>query len=405
MFIMSTIADGPYWPSALEPLAYPIGCSFYRPFSYQKEYVDPVLLDVLKDPKQLSTFLSDEHRNRGVFGMRMRGKTSEGAEDSENVDKYLKTFIPLRWVKLRNVYIMDSVQLSLTLGEYIGLKDRKFQPISLEGIIDFTKRETMLMVEFSGETMKSFENMAEPPDGLWKRLADDESLSPKARENFKGSTVLRLGKVTERGSTTPLTPTSLELGSKDQTYGFTLKTEKVYDFELYYNRIFDPGESHDPFLYDYKFGGPTEHFAVSREVLRITGNYRTELVWVQPKVAQPASVLLEWDGVKRTDKSLIADPRTDKIMPLRVPVMSVAHFWSGDRIRDGLATMIFLIATAFCFYLAFHMATTATIPSGTAPQPGGQAISSSVIPVLVAMGAFFAGLLGGFLKDFIRGRS
>ncbi len=398
---MSTIADGPYWPSALEPLVYPIGCSFYRPFSYQKEYVDPVLLDVLKDPNQLSTFLSDEHRNRGVFGVRLRGKTTEGAEDSENTDKYLKTFIPLRWVKLTNVYIMDSVQLSLTLGEYIGLKDRKFQPIALEGIIDFTKPETMLMVEISGETMKSFVSLAEPPDGLWKRLADDESLSPKARENFRGSTLLRLGKVTERGSTTPLTPTSLEPGRKDQIYGFTLRTEKVYDFELDYNRIFGPGEAQDPFLYDYKFGGPTEHFAVSRETLRITGNYRTELVWVQPKVAQPASVLLEWDGVKRTDKGPIADPRTDKIMPLRVPVISVAHFWSRDRIVDGIVTLMSFIAMAFCFYLAYQIATAATVP----PHPGGQPISPSVTPVLLALGAFSAGLFGGFLKDFIRGRS
>jgi hypothetical protein len=172
----------------------------------------------------------------------------------------------------------------------------------------------------------------------------------------------------------------------------------VYDFELDYNRIYGPGESQDPFLYDYKFGGPGAHFEVSRETLRTTGNYRTETLWVQPKVAQPASVLLEWDGVKRTDKSPIGDPKSDKIMPLRVPVISVAHFWTRPRIIDGLGALLSAMFLALFLYLAYQTAT-------SVPQPGTPPNSPSIMPILLALGAIFAGLFGGFIKDFVRGRS
>jgi hypothetical protein len=84
-----------------------------------------------------------------------------------------------------------------------------------------------------------------------------------------------------------------------------------------------------------------------------------------------------------------------------MPVISVANFWSRERIVDGIVTLISLIATALCFYLAYQMAKAAS----ATPQPGGQPTSSSVMPVLLGLGAFSAGLFGGFLKDFIRGRS
>ncbi len=44
---MSAFADGPYWPSLLEILGTPVGCSFYRPYNYRREWVNHDLNEAL----------------------------------------------------------------------------------------------------------------------------------------------------------------------------------------------------------------------------------------------------------------------------------------------------------------------------------------------------------------------
>jgi hypothetical protein len=394
MFILATFADGPYWISCLEPLLYPTGCSFYRPFSYMEPYVEPVLLEVLKDPNQLETFLSDGTRNRGIFGIRFR--------DQEE-PRYRGVFIPLRLVKLTSVQIKDTLQVSFKLDKYVDLSaEDRFETIALDGIIDYEESENMLMVQIPPSKTQSFAYGAEPPNRLWTRLAYDESLSEKARRNFSGTTVLRLLQVTQRGQTAPLAPASLEPDRKDQSFGFVLDAGHVYDFDLAYNRISGFGEAEELIKYDFAFRSPKEHFAIARDRLPITGNYRRESIWVQPRVGLPAPVLLEWIGIVKTEEDKIADPTADKILPLRVPVLNVARKWPRQRIIYAVVVVGSLIGALVCSYFAYTMAVRPSATTGTQPAVQG---STPVIPLLTAMVAFFLATFASFLKDLIKNDS
>src|SRR5438105_589840 len=110
MFVLATFADGPYWTSSLEPLCYPIGISFYRPFSYRTNYVFPdTLLEVFTSAARLSTFLKDPLQNTGVFGMRFRDSTHRG------------NFVPLRKITLTSIVLTDTIQIRFSVGDYVKL--------------------------------------------------------------------------------------------------------------------------------------------------------------------------------------------------------------------------------------------------------------------------------------------
>src|SRR5690606_30187089 len=83
VLIVSMLGDGPYWQSALEILTPPVGCSFYRPFSYRIDWVGNSVLDNLKEDEQLECDMA-------VLGMRFRSRDEAG----ELVEPAV--FIPLR---------------------------------------------------------------------------------------------------------------------------------------------------------------------------------------------------------------------------------------------------------------------------------------------------------------------
>lgn len=396
MFILATFADKGYWPSCLEPLLYPTDCSFYRPFSYREAYVSPSLLNVFNSD-QLEKLLLTKSWNNGIFGIRFRDETQP---------EYRGKFIPLRLVTLTAVEVTDSLQVSFRLGEYVRLSEQlKLQPIILDGIVDYSKPEDTLMVEIPLDRVQVLSSLAHQPEfpmGLWDRLADDAALSEIARQNFMGTIVLRLKRVSERGETGGLTPTALQPKANDRAYGFVLRSGKVYDLDLAYQRIIAPGQPLPQIPYEFAFRSPFDHFNVSRDRLRITGNYRREVVWIQPRVGRPAPTVLEWVGVKSGEKDLIADPKKDKILPLQIPILSQDRFWTHGRTIDFIFTAILLAAAVASFYFAIN---TSLIPGVAGDLPQVQQRASDLSKILTAVGAACAGLFGAFLKDFMKGRS
>jgi hypothetical protein len=283
MYLLCAYADGPYWASCLDPLAYPTGCSYYRPFSYREKYLSPSLLKKFEDDKKRERFLTDDVLNRGVFGIRFRPESGQS---------FYEKFIPLRLVTLTDINILDTVQINFRLGEYIKLSpEGKLRTISLGEVIDSSKPETTILIEPPAKSnlLKSLEELfdannhqPESPNRLWERFVDDESLSPVAKQQFANATVLRLLEVRERGTRTPLTPKHLkkesvfdEIAERERHYprvfGFELVSGAVYDLKLAYNRIVAAGASEQHVNYAFVFSSPTEHFDISKGKLPITG--------------------------------------------------------------------------------------------------------------------------------------
>jgi len=389
-----------YWASGLEPLLYPTGCSFYRPFSFREEYVVPSILNVFKNRDQLERLLSLPSWNNGIFGIRFH---------SEAYPDYRGVFVPLRLVALTDVEIADTVQVYFRVGDYISLSDQgALRSLSLQGMVDYARPENTLLIELPQAIAEQFQQVphhADLPARLWDRLAEDPSLSPAVREHFVGTTVLRLVQVSPRGATIPHAPEFLEtIRKRQKVYGFRLRAGTVYDFDLAYNRILAAGQGQQQLPFDFGFTGPKEHYNISREIIPITGNYRKELVWIQAKSPRPGTTLLEWIGVRKTAKEVAADPTGDKVLGLRVPVLSYARFWTKARARDGALATVFLAFTSLAFYFAITLPASApppVTPPGV-PSPAGPTIPSGV---LIAIGAFFAGLFGTFLKDFVKGEN
>jgi len=367
-----------YWTSCIEPLLYPKGCSFYRPFSYREEYISPSLISVFKDTNQLERLLPLESWNKGIFCIRFR---------DDGHPEYRGSFIPLRLITLTNVNVTDTIQINFRLGDYIKLSpEGRLKSLSLEGIIDFTKDEHMLLIDIppnKTELLISLGNQTDFPAKLWERLADDDALSPIAKENFTGTVVLRLIQIFEKGETAVLSPKQLSKGGKNyNVYGYELKSETLYDFDFAYSRIIAAKKSMQQVPFDYMFNSPSTQFDVSRDRIVITGNYRRELVWAQPRIGRPAPTFLEWIGIKKTERSIAADPSKDKILDFRLPVKLLKRFWSKEKIIEAVVTGISLIFSVTSFVLAI---TTTHISS-----------------ILIPIGAFFAGLFGSTLKDFLR---
>jgi hypothetical protein len=377
MFLISTYVDGPYWVSSLEPLLYPTGCSFYRVFSYREDYVYPkTFLETLIDEDQSAAFLADSARNDGLFGLRFK--------NTEEIE-YRGMFIPLRQVTLTTIIPSDTLQIQFRLGNYVDFNaDRKFRSISLDGIIDSSRPENLLLLEVSKSLKSNLTFSAELPKLFWEKLGEDTAFSRHARENFKGTVTLRVVSVHERGKKESLLPESIEEKGRIRTFGFKFRSGKVYDIQLAINRSItqDISDVHAPF--EYLLKAPANHYLVSKDRLAVSGNYRVENVWLQPIVSEPAPVALEWLPVKKGEEGILADPNRDKILPSSTLILAVSKFWNKARIIDALLSLAFLIVATFFFYKA--------------------SVMNLQDKALVAAGAAAAALFANFIKDFIKGR-
>ncbi len=67
MFALCTYIDQPErWVSGLEPLLYPTNVSFYRPFSYRRDYFHPDT-DPFSDQAQARSLLVEKTWIEGFF--------------------------------------------------------------------------------------------------------------------------------------------------------------------------------------------------------------------------------------------------------------------------------------------------------------------------------------------------
>ena len=389
MFILCTYADLGYWRSGIEPLIYPTGCSFYRPFSYQEQWVQQSLLDLFKgDRNNLETSFSNENWNRGVFGLRFKDESHH------------RTFIPLRWITLtKPPEVSDKVHLRFRLGDYIQLSPQQtLQHIDLSTIVS-SGPENTLMAEIPPDNEGLFTSLSHHSDfpaGLWEKLATDTLLPEIAKQNFRNTTVLRLVKVTEGSDSSLLATKNLQPSHTHSTeYGYELWKDKQYDFVLAYNRIYTPEESQQPLLNDFQFNSRTELYDVSRIRLPITGNYREETLWVMPKLGQKGAAFLEWIGVRKTDIGMIPITGEDKILGIQIPVKNFSPAWPTERWRDLIVGSILLAIALILFYIAVVL---------SAQAQSADLNHEQTITILIALGAGVSSFASTFLTDAIKGK-
>lgn len=401
MFILCTYGDAVRWRSAIEPLLYPTGCSFYRTFSYKAAYIGESLLNAFRgDQGRLRELISDHNWNRGIFGMRFRTPAHHGR------------FIPLRYVFLTSPpKITDTIDLRFRLGDYFELPPRPaLNAAPLDGIIDYDRvGETILMTEVPIEREEPFTTLRgrnDYPPGLLERYVDDASLPDEARNSFNGTTVLRLERVVDNIGNSELLPERLQAEKSYQTdfglhhvryateYGYKLKKGKSYSFFFECNRIVTRETAQQQMIHDFESVGKGEDFDVSPIKIAVTGNYREERVLVEPRRERQFPIELQWLGVRKVDIGNIPSRDEEKIIGLRVPVATSARFWS-TRKANGILALLFFVAMLAAFTKAL------LIELGRSGQPGVSS-ASPLTTILIAIGALSASAFTTFLNNFIK---
>ena len=163
MFALCTYIDRERWASGFEPLLYPTGVTFYRPFSYRSQYFHPEqLADQLADPAQCKSLLSQAAWNDGFFGIRFR---------DESAPSFLPLFVPLRKLTIVGVEVVDNINITFRLGSYVvpqypeGGGVRVLPRLDLSDILpDAT--ETKLFIHFRDAERQPLRDGLSAPDSL-----------------------------------------------------------------------------------------------------------------------------------------------------------------------------------------------------------------------------------------------
>lgn len=398
MFLLCTNLDGPYWRSGIEPLLYPTECSFYRPLSYRKSYISDSLLNTLTDENKINSLLDSENENFGIFGVCFSKKDSP---------EFYKKFVPLRFASITQIEGGDNFHINFRLKDYINpLPNKEMISLSLDEITELDNQlklmiapplKSSLYQEINKIVNDESLHSKELPERLWRSLLNDKSISPKAKENLKGTTVLWLRGISERGNieklaVSPASSISVFGEQKKDTYVYKMRSGKIYDLDLAYESIGIEPEPESFAAAEFVSSSPTDYFETSLTKFSINGNYRYFKVWVLPKVGRPAPHTIDWIGSnnKQNKSDDSSETIENKLIGIHIPVLTYNNFFTVGKIVNFLIFLGALIISFWAYNQAFYFAQQST------PSP------SPIISLYAGIGTFFAGVSGASLQILVK---
>jgi hypothetical protein len=349
VFGICVYADRERWVSALEPLLYPTGVSFYRPFSYRAEYFVPLqLAEQLSDNAQRQALLAEPSWNEGFLGLRFRDEASPN---------HLPLFIPLRKVSLDDVEVSDGINLRFTLGNYVvpqlGDDNVEVLPsLDIHGILpNLTQSKLFIHFTESERAAASKWTLQERfPKSLWEAFM--RALSPTASEMFRNTVVLRLSSISERRSSGELSPAIVDPRYKSR--GYKLQESTTYDLTLSYYRLVQRGVNAPPVDHQYCITNPGDELQVSKRSIHVVGNYRAEKIWISPLKATEGPVEIAVEPARVSQPEFVADQTASKTVGLKLPVSIGALKWPGIRKLNFALFLVMLAASGGMLWWYFQ---------------------------------------------------
>lgn len=349
MFLLCTYVDSERWASAVEPLLYPTGVTFYRPFSYRKEYFVPSQLgEQLADPSQVRVLLKTPSWNEVIFGVRFRDR---GEPD------FRPFFVPLRKATLIESEKPDELNIRFTLGGFI-------QPVQVQGGEKRLPRLDITSIVGDVGAVKLFLQVTEPqkeqaqawaftpnfPPDFWDAFVN--SLSVVGQLKLKDAITLRLDGLRIRGQNTPLAP--VEIDHRKSTWGYRLSQGTTYDGSLYYKRLVEKGAGAKPVDYLFTLTNPEEELQSSRRTLRISGNYRSEEIWIRPQVGTPGPIDLAFEPAKVEQPMQVVDQANSKAIGLKIPVLAKDKTVTAPTVVNFLLFFLSAVGILLSLRAYFH---------------------------------------------------
>lgn len=340
MFFLCTYIDSDRWSSAFEPLLYPTGISFYRPFSYREGYFHPIqTAQLLSDQAQCDALLKQPSWNRGFFGIRF-----------SRDDAFVSRFVPLRKISLTGVRSANVLNLHFRLGPFVNpvldQGKRRFRALDLNGAVPDLK-ETKLFIDAPKELVEAAEALEtndEFPVAFWD--AFEEQLSPAAWEKVRNAFVLRLTDFRPRGKNHSLAARKID--SASQLYGYSLRAGSAYDLTLSHYRIIQRGQDVPATEFQFVLGNPQEEISSSKRMLQLLGNYRDNALWVKPQISTEGPIELAFESTRLDQPTAFVDSSSSRMIGLKIPTVFTKKHWPTMRwVNLGL----FLLAPIVVFAL------------------------------------------------------
>lgn len=340
MFLLTTYVDSERWPSAFEPLLYPSGLSFYRPFSYRAEYFHPAgIATELATPANCKKLMADADWKQGWFGFRF---------SKQSTPEFQKVFVPLRQVTLVAAERLDEINLSFKLGPYLvpAGEGPDLPTLELTGILDDLSA-TRLFIKLDDRitSIASKWKVSEDfPVGYWRAV--ERQFSVPVADKLHNALLLRLSNIKKRGDADALKTQSLDAAAS--TWGYELRRDAAYDVLLTHYRLKRKEGPVATVAHQFRLINPPEEMAASRRYIGLLGNYRADALWISPLVSGPGPIEVAIEPRRLNASDEIVDPATDKAIGLRIPVLVKAKQWSKKRYLNlGMTVVASLLGLFF----------------------------------------------------------
>ncbi len=329
MFILCTYCDQERWVSAFEPLLYPTGFCFYRPFSYVGRYFVPQQLgEQLADKSQATSLLSQTSWNEGFFGLRFKDPSAP---------EFLPRFVPLRRVSLTAVEAEESVSLYFRLGGFVIPElhngHRTLPSLDISAVVgDVAATKLFIHLRQEERTIATSWKISDGfPNNFWEAV--EGALSAPAAQKSKGTVLLRLSRVSKRSESLPLD--IKEIDKARHLSGCRVQEAGVYDLHLNYYRIMRSGEDYSGHAQVFCLTNTREEVQASRRAIPIIGNYRAEDLWVSPLEATQGPIQIAIEPCDTPEyPPVTVDQALAKMIGLKIPILVESRQWPRSRIVD-----------------------------------------------------------------------
>lgn len=353
MIVISTITNGPYWRSSFEPMLYPTGISFYRPFSYREQWIAPQIFAELQGPN-FSVKKWIKSNSEGFFCIRFTGDL-------------VKRLIPVRRVELTHISPGPPIHVYYRLKEFVN-----YQQVPFPRVFDLTGTAVTNEQLFFNLPDAMFADVpmaaADADDAVWNRILTEFS-NPQASYPFnQGNPTFfpRLSAVYDQ--TSALTPA--RIGSspiRGPIYGFALPEKGLNELKLVHLlRTAAAEQAAAEFSYSISAENPGLEFQ-NREI-GIQGAYREHSVQVSAPAKSEAPFFVEWKST-----SNVANLELPK---LKVPLL-VSERWWVPWLQGGYVLVLAVLA----YFLIRE--TKANASSSSLATPLGLFVTAVILPVLV----------------------
>ena len=346
MFLLCTYVNGDRWPSALEPLLYPTGITFYRPFSYRQEYFHPIqAAQQLSDQAQRDALIKQPTWNWGFFGIRYRQE-----------EDYVSRFVPLRKITITDIRSADVLNIRFRLGAFVipilDQQRRSLPRFDLTGAVT-NPNETKLFIDAPqalAEMAAKIATSEDFPSHFWESF--EQELSPVAWEKIRNAVILRLSAVRRRGTDSNISPSQID--SSVHVYGYSFRAGHAYDLALSHYRIVQKGKDVPTPDHQFVLNNPAEEVSSSRKAFQLLGNYRDDDMWVKPLNPTEGPIELALESTRLDQPQAFVDPVSSRMIGLKIPIIVKKKAWATIRWVDLVLSLIGFILPVFLYRFYVH---------------------------------------------------